>query len=489
MIETNAFGFLNGGGAVADLIGGFHWAATPLGAMGSWPPGMKAVIGVVLRSPVPIVTLWGSDGVMIYNDAYSVFAGDRHPHLLGSKVREGWVEIADWNDRVMHVVLGGETLAYRDQELTLHIGGKPRRIWLNLDYSPILDESGTPTGVIAIVVETTAKVRAERWLHGERERLRQMFQQAPGFVAMLTGAEHTFDLVNPAFLQVIGHRDVLGKPVREAMPDIEGQGFFEMLDRVFTTGEPMSGSALPVMLQRVPGAAAEQRFVDLVYQPIRDDTDEIIGIFAQGVDVTDRILAEKAVRAREAQFSTLAQAMPNQVWTSQPDGTLDWFNARTYEFSGATAGELDGAGWTRIVHPDDLPTAAERWAAALATQAVYEVEFRIRRDDGTYRWHIVRAVPLRDQSGVVTRWIGTNTDIDDQKLAEIELSAAKFAAEEANLAKSTFIANMSHELRVPYRHSAFDARGDARQPLFGQHPHRQAVHGSRAVSPQVREQA
>ena len=253
MDQSGRFGFLAGGGVLADLIGQFEWAATTLGPLVAWPQDMRSVIGLVLRSPVPMVTLWGADGVMIYNDAYSAFAGDRHPALLGLKVREGWAEVADFNDNVMRRGLAGQTLAYRDQELTLNIGGQPRRIWLNLDYSPIPGEDGTPVGVIAVVVETTARVRAERWLNGERDRLRQMFEQAPGFVALVTGQDHVFDLINPAFLQLIGHRDVLGKSVRRALPDVEGQGFFELLDNVFATGEPVSGNALPVMLERVRG--------------------------------------------------------------------------------------------------------------------------------------------------------------------------------------------------------------------------------------------
>ena len=113
---------------------------------------------------MPIVLLWGEDGVMIYNDAYSVFAGGRHPQLLGSKVREGWPEVADFNDNVMKVGLSGGTLAYKDQELTLYRHGRPEQVWMNLDYSPVLNEAGQPAGVIAIVVETTQRVIAERSL-------------------------------------------------------------------------------------------------------------------------------------------------------------------------------------------------------------------------------------------------------------------------------------------------------------------------------------
>jgi hypothetical protein len=136
MITSARYPFLSGGGEAAEIIAGFDWAATPLGSIESWPASLKSTIALVLRSPVPIVTLWGEDGIMIYNDAYSAFAGGRHPNLFGSKVREGWPEVADFNDNIMKVGLAGETLAYRDFPLTLYRhGGKPEQVWLNLDYS------------------------------------------------------------------------------------------------------------------------------------------------------------------------------------------------------------------------------------------------------------------------------------------------------------------------------------------------------------------
>lgn len=113
--------------------------------------------------------LWGNDGVMIYNDAYSGFAGGRHPRLLGSKVLEGWPEVADFNANVMKVGLSGGTLAYRDQHLILYRSGGAEDVWMNLDYSPIIDESGKPAGVLAIVVETTRRVIGERRLRTLRE--------------------------------------------------------------------------------------------------------------------------------------------------------------------------------------------------------------------------------------------------------------------------------------------------------------------------------
>lgn len=140
----NNDGFPFGGGEVGALMRVRDWSDTGLGPISGWPQSLKTTVGLVLYSPVPMVLLWGPDGFMIYNDAYSAFAGGRHPLLFGSKVREGWPEVADFNNNVMQVGLGGGTLSYRNQELTLHRNGVPEQVWMNLDYSPVLGDNVAP---------------------------------------------------------------------------------------------------------------------------------------------------------------------------------------------------------------------------------------------------------------------------------------------------------------------------------------------------------
>ena len=248
----------------------------------------------------------------------------------------------------------------------------------------------------------------------ETVRLQALFEQSPSFIAVLRGPEHRFELVNDKYAQLIGHRDVLGKSVREALPEIASQGFYELLDSVYQSGNPHLGQSAQVLLQRSAGAQPEARFVDFVFQPTRDAAGAVNGIFVEGNDITDAHATVAALRESEQQFRTLAEAMLNHVWTARPDGGLDWFNRRVYEYSGAHPGELDGSGWANIVHPDDLEGAAAAWAAALSSGEPYEAEFRLCDAGGAYRWHIARAVASRNQDGVIQRWIGTNTDIHDQ---------------------------------------------------------------------------
>ena len=231
--------FLTGGGELARRIADHPWAATSLGPIAVWPQSIRTSVGLILRSPVPIVTLWGSDGIMIYNDAYAVFAGQRHPRLLGSKVREGWPEVADFNDNVMKTVLTGRTLAYQDQELVLNRSGRPEQVWMNLDYSPILDEFGHPQGVVAIVVETTGKVLAERRLQVTADALARLNTDLEQRVAARTAeldrvwrnsrdllgvvdAGGIFRALNPAWRSILGHDPdaLVGRSFREIIwPD------------------------------------------------------------------------------------------------------------------------------------------------------------------------------------------------------------------------------------------------------------------------------
>lgn len=173
---------IRAGGDTGRIILEHDWAATALGPIEEWEIALQHAVALMLPAQVPIVLLWGEPGTMIYNDAYSRFAGNRHPGLIGKPVREGWVEIADFNDHVVRTVLAGGTLHFRDRRFELQRGDTSSELWLDLDYSPIIGDSGVPAGVLAIVVETTARVLAERALKKNQDWLSSLIEGIPQLV-------------------------------------------------------------------------------------------------------------------------------------------------------------------------------------------------------------------------------------------------------------------------------------------------------------------
>lgn len=361
-----------------------------------------------------------------------------------------------------------DTLAYIPYRVPRERDGRvvqEERYW-SATHTPILDEGGEVRLLLQHTVDVTdlhatrgpsdatAQVeagvlqRAQRvqethdTLDAERQHLRRLFEQAPGFVCILRGPEHVFELVNDAYYQLIGHRNSLGKSVREALPEIEGQGYFEVLDRVYRTGEPFVGTGMRMRVQRHPGALLDEVFVDFVYQPIVDAAGAVTGIFVQGHDITEqmRLATDRETLVEQQRF--LSESIPQQVWTANPEGELVEINQRVIDYFGAGREEVLGSGWLAFLHPDDVESCRRRWMTSLASGQEYEVEFRLRRGDGVYRWHLGRATALRGAHGGVTMWFGTNTDIDDRKRAEKALQDQ--AAFEQQL-----IGIVSHDLRNP----------------------------------------
>jgi PAS domain S-box-containing protein len=411
--------FLAGGGEAARIIASRDWSATSLGPVETWPQSLKTTCSLILRSPLPIVTLWGEDGIMIYNDAYSVFSGGRHPQIFGAKVREAWPEVADFNDNVMKVVLSGGTLNYTDREMVLYRhDGKPDHVWLNLDYSPVLDEDGKPSGVIAIVVETTAKVKAEERLRNEGDRLRQMFEQAPGFVAIMGGSNHIFELANNAYLQLVDNRDVVGKPIAEALPEVVEQGFVELLDRVRATRRPYVGRGARVLLRRRHGDAPDERYLDFIYQPIFGDDGQVTGIFVQGHDVTEQKAAEEALRESESRFRLVADNAPVMLWMGDQNGKCIYLNEAKRAFWGVAPADLDTFDWGETVHPDDRAELEAIMRHAMRRQAPFSAEARYRRKDGNYRRIHTDARPRFGGGGEFLGMIGVNVDVTETRAEE-----------------------------------------------------------------------
>ena len=415
-----------GDGETAGLVRRLGAADSPLGAPAQWPAALRAAIDFLLPSQAQIVLFWGPDFVAFYNDAYAPTIGNKHPAALGRPAREQWAEL--WDDLrplLERVLLGGETVSASDRPFLINRHGEPEQVFFDISYSPVRDHDGRVGGVLCIVSETTARVRMTQALAASENRTRetnrqlQMAQAAGGIGVFLLDIRADALSVSSEFCRIFG------VPVRTNFGASEIDRLrLDRNERMSTRENRTDGSARLNVEYRIRRAGdGALRWISRRAEMVRDDAGRPILMRGVVQDITAQKWTEATLRESEARFRALAQAVPNQVWTAAADGQLDWFSESVYAYSQLTHAELAGNGWTCLVHPDDLPRVMELWARSLALQSAYETEFRLRRHDGAWRWHLVRAQPLDGASdiGVPVRWVGTNTDIDDQKAAQARL--------------------------------------------------------------------
>jgi PAS domain S-box-containing protein len=285
------------------------------------------------------------------------------------------------------------------------------------------------------------ELQTRQLLDGEEQirRLREMFVQSPNFSALLQGPEHQFVLTNPAYQQLIGHRSVIGLTVREAVPEAERQGFTDLLDSVFATGEAFVGKDVQIVLQRSAEGPPETRYLDFVYQPIKDAAGNVTAIFVEGADITERHNSEEALRASEARLRQLNGDLERQVieraqarsltWKLSPD-LLGALNSKGY-FETANPAWESVLGWTEaevvsmsifdLLHPDDLEHTRAGFELTQVGQPALRFVNRYRCKDGGYRWISWIGIP---EEGYV---YCTGRDITAEREAQIELAAAQDA--------------------------------------------------------------
>ena len=309
---------------MGKLIRSHDWSATPLGLPGTWPQSLRSALSICLHSSFPTAIYWGDDLCLLYNDAWASIPGDSHPMALGCPARVVWADI--WHvigPQFDSVVSTAEGYCAYDQMLLIARGNELCETYWNYSFTPIRGEDGQVAGVFNQGHETTDRILGERRLEEESTRQRRMFEQAPGFITILRGPNHTFDFVNQSYKRLFGNRDFLGKTIYEAFPELKGQGYYEWLDRVYNTGQRLVSAQTPILLSS-PGAPSEQRFLDFIYEPLLDESGAVTGIFCEGFDVTDAYLARTALTASEAALREESRTLEtlNRI-SAQLAGDLD----------------------------------------------------------------------------------------------------------------------------------------------------------------------
>jgi PAS domain S-box-containing protein len=276
----------------------------------------------------------------------------------------------------------------------------------------------------------------EQSLHGlaeSQQRFQNLVRDASTGIILLTGPEMKVEIVNEAYGRLISRtpEELQGQLLFDIIPDAEAY-FRPIIESVLTTGEPVYLYDTPYLVYK-DGQPIEG-YLNVVYQPYRENDGSVTGVMALCQDVTRQIDARKKLEESEKRFSFMLNAIPQQVWTAKPDGALDYVNKVVADDFGYDQAVIVGHGWQKFIHPEDLADCLKAWQASLKTGAEYVTEFRLLMADGSYCWHLARAVPYCEDDKILL-WLGTNTDINLQKNNEQK--------------KDEFLSIASHELRTP----------------------------------------
>jgi PAS domain S-box-containing protein len=294
-------------------------------------------------------------------------------------------------------------------------------------------------------VERLAAVSAEV------EHLRRLFQQVPGFMAVLQGPQHVFEIANEPYSPLIAGRDVLGKPIRAALPELAGQGFFELLDEVYATGEPFVGKEMPVALQTADGLVS--RVLDFVYQPIRNPAGSVVGIFVAGNDVTERVVADAALRRSEAELKLVTDALPvlicfvdtNMIYRFANKAYESWYGWRPEDVLGKHVWDVVGA--------EGFALRRQYIEAALAGEETW-LDVAIARPGAEPRLGEVHYQPRRDAAGAVDGFYAFVVDVTERKKAEVALQRLTQGLEQQVEQRTAQLIASQARIRAFYDHSS-----------------------------------
>lgn len=389
------------------------------------PVAMSLLMGddyVIHTANPKILELWGKDESCIGKALFDVL-----PEIKS----QGFIEIFD------NVYHKGEIFKGDKLSVYLEKYGLYEEHFFDFIYSPVYDKNHEQIiGVSVVATEVTDQVLSEKRLKESEYRFEDLIQKSDYSIAIYRSEDLFIELANEPMLKTWGkEKSVIGMKLEDALPELEGQPFIGLLKDIFITGKTYTAKEDRVDL--VVDGKLQTFYYNFSYKPLKNSDGEVYAIYNVAVDVTHSVNARKEIQKNEEKLREMANSMPQIVWTTDPNGRLQYMNEKWFDFADANSEMNLTESVKNMIKPEVFERVDEIWKECVKTGKPFEVEheFRNPSNEEEYRWFLARAVPIFNEKNEIKEWIGTFTDIDDFKKLQTQ--------------KDNFLGIASHELKTP----------------------------------------
>ncbi len=427
---------------------------------------------LIYSSPFMMAVLKGeSMTIAIANDAILESWG-KGKNIVGKSLFEVLPETVEqgFDKLLLEVYKTGIPFFAYEQAVDLVRDGAMETMYYNFVYQPQRNVNGKIEGVAVIATEVSNQALLHEKIEQSEYRFRNLVENSPYPICILKGEEMILEIANESAFEIwnVGE-EAIGKPLLEISPELKDQPFMDYLLEVLHKGLTKFGNEQLVRLKGIDGNIRDC-YLNFVYQPFYEYDGTRSGVVAISTEVTEQVISRKKIEESESHFRIIAEMIPEKVTNATPDGSIIFYNKSWLDYTGASFDELINEGWDKWIHPDDIDETHKNWNHAWKTGTDFDMELRILNHLREYKWHVSRARPVKDEDGRVKLWIGTNTEIHQQKQQTIELekAVAKRTAElekknKELQQKNKEITETREKLLTEYSRSLIEASLD---PLF-----------------------